>query len=147
MFFYYSSIIIVSFLFSSVPSLAADCKKVQKLWHVVQKTDSVLGQKNSNKITRSSFWSEVFWQRALYNWLSSVCSELFYLSCRSAPKKIFTTCWSVFHRFCPVLPFLRFANLELAFSLQKNLLAILRNSSSARLSLFPVGKKLFYCGY
>ena len=40
-------------------------------------------------------------------------------SCRSAPKKSFTTCCSVFHRFCPVLPFPHFANLELAFSLQK----------------------------
>ena len=116
---YYSSIIIVSLLFSFVPSVASDCKKVQKLWRAVQKTASVLGKKNSNKISRSSFWSEFFWQRALYNWLSSVCFDFFDLSCRSAPKKLFTTCWSVFHRFCPVLPFLRFANLELAFSLQK----------------------------
>ena len=116
---YYCSNIIVSLFFSFVPSLASDCKKVQKLWRAVQKTDSVLGQKNSNKITRSSFWSEFFLQGALYNWLSGVCSEFFYLSCRSAPKKLFTTCWSFFHRLCPVLPFLRFANLELAFSLQK----------------------------
>src|SRR3954463_11286990 len=55
----------------------------------------------------------------LYNYETFVYSEFFYLSCRSTPKKFFTTCWSVFHRFCPVFPFLRFANLKLAFSLQK----------------------------
>src|ERR1041385_1081506 len=50
--------------------------------------------------------------------LSYVLS-FFYLSCRSAPKKFFTTCCSVFHRFCHVLSLLTFANLKLAFSLQK----------------------------
>src|ERR1041385_6530302 len=50
--------------------------------------------------------------------LSYVLS-FFDLSCRSIPNKFFSTCWSVFHRFCPVLPFLRFANLKLAFSLKK----------------------------
>jgi hypothetical protein len=34
-------------------------------------------------------------------------------------KKFFTTCCSVFHRFCHVLSLLNFANLKLAFSLQK----------------------------
>ena len=34
-------------------------------------------------------------------------------------KKFFTTCYSVFHRFCHVLSLLTFANLKLAFSLQK----------------------------
>ena len=85
---YYSSIIIVSLLFSFVPSLASDCKKVQKLLRVVQETDSVLGQKNSYKITRSSFWSEVLLQHALYNCLSGICSEFFDLSCRSVPEII-----------------------------------------------------------
>src|ERR1041385_3150629 len=41
------------------------------------------------------------------------------LSCRSTPKKLFATCCSVFHRFCDVLSLLTFANLKLAFSLQK----------------------------
>ena len=45
--------------------------------------------------------------------------SFFDLSCRSIPNRSITTCCSVFHRFCPVLPFLHFANLELAFSLQK----------------------------
>ena len=116
---YYSSIIIVSLLFNFVPSVATDCKKVQKLWRAVQETDSVLGQKNSYKITRSSFWSEFFRQSSLYNCISCICSEFFDLSCRSTPNKSITTCCSVFHRFCPVLPFLHFANQELAFSLQK----------------------------
>src|SRR3954463_11384175 len=40
-------------------------------------------------------------------------------SCRSAPKKSFTACWSVFHRFCTVLPFLRFASPKLVYFLQK----------------------------
>src|ERR1041384_2535283 len=50
--------------------------------------------------------------------LSYVLS-FFYLSCRSTPKKFFTTCCSVFHRFCHVLSLLTFANLKLAFYLQK----------------------------
>jgi hypothetical protein len=48
------------------------------------------------------------------------------LSCRSAPKKLFTACWSVFHWFCHVLLLLSFANLKLAFSLQ-NLFGSLEN--------------------
>src|SRR3954466_4282491 len=46
--------------------------------------------------------------------LSYVLS-FFYFSCRSIPKKFFTTCWSVFHRFCHVLSLLTFANLKLDF--------------------------------
>ena len=45
--------------------------------------------------------------------------SFFDLSYRSTPKKLFTTCCSVFHRFCHVLPLLTFANLKLAFYLQK----------------------------
>src|ERR1041385_9502897 len=45
--------------------------------------------------------------------------RFFYLSCISTPKKFFTTCCSVFHRFCHVLSLLTFANLKLAFSLEK----------------------------
>ena len=60
-----------------------------------------------------------FWQHALYNCETFVCYEFFDLSCRSAPKKISTICCSIFHRFCHVLPLLTFANLKLAFSLQK----------------------------
>src|SRR3954463_2254843 len=55
----------------------------------------------------------------IYTIISGVCSEFFDLSCRSSPKKLFTTCWSVFHRFCNVLRFLHFENLKLDFSLQK----------------------------
>ena len=73
----------------------------------------------SEKNPSSSFWDDFFTQRALYNYGTFVCSEFFYLSCRSIPKKFFSTCWSVCHRFCPILPFLRFANRKLAFSLQK----------------------------
>src|ERR1041385_5715546 len=65
------------------------------------------------------FRAEIFTQNALYNCETFVCSEFFVLSCRSAPKKFFTTCFSVFHRFCHVLYFLTFANVKLAFSLQK----------------------------
>src|ERR1041385_6492442 len=46
--------------------------------------------------------------------LSYVLS-FFILSCRSIPKKFFTTCWSVFHRFCPVLPFFVLQTLSLLF--------------------------------
>src|ERR1041385_3997666 len=45
--------------------------------------------------------------------------SFFDLSCRNAPKKFFTICCSVFHRFCHVLSLLTFANLKLSFSLQK----------------------------
>src|SRR4051812_41627115 len=75
--------------------------------------------KNHGKIPVHLFELNVFKQRALYNNGTFVCSEFFDLSCRSIPKKSFTTCWSVFHRFCPVFPFLHFANLKLSFSLQK----------------------------
>src|SRR4051812_25593226 len=44
---------------------------------------------------------------------------VYYLRCRSTQKKLFTTFWSVFHKFFHVFPFLRFANLKLAFPLQK----------------------------
>src|SRR4051812_40702829 len=60
-----------------------------------------------------------FTQSALYNCGTFVCSEFFDLSCRSTPKKFSTTCCSVFHRFGHVLSLLTFANLKLAFSLQK----------------------------
>ena len=99
--------------------LASDCKKVQKLWHVVQKLIKFAWRKISSKITRSYFWSEYFWKYALYNLLSGVCFDFFDLSWRSALKKLFTTCWSVFYRFCGVLRFHRFANLKLAFLFSK----------------------------
>src|SRR4051812_29822739 len=60
-----------------------------------------------------------FCQYAPYNYLSGVCSEFFYLSCRSASKKFFSLCCSVFLSFCPCLSFHSFANLKLAFSLKK----------------------------
>ena len=99
--------------------LASNCKKVQKLWHAVQKKIMSAWRNNSPKITRSSFWSEFYWQYALYNCLSGVYSEFFHLSCRSSPKQLFTTCCSVFHRFCHVLCFHYFANPKLIFYLQK----------------------------
>ena len=77
--------------------------------------------KKSEKNPSSSFLAEFFTQSAIYNNETFLCSEFFDLSCISTPKRLFTTCWSVFHRFCPVLPFLRFANLKLAFYLQKKL--------------------------
>ena len=56
--------------------------------------------------------------------------------------KFFTLCCSVFHRFCPVLCFLGFANLKLAFSLQ-NLWAINKISSPYLKSLFTVEVNYF----
>ena len=76
-------------------------------------------RKTSEQITSSSFWAEFFTHHALYNCETFVCSEFFYLSCRSTPKKFSTTCCSVFHRFCHVLSLFTFANLKLAFYLQK----------------------------
>ena len=71
------------------------------------------------KSTRSSFWSELFWQYALYNCEATTCSEFFIWVAEVPRKKLFTTCCSVFPRFCPVLRFFNFANLAHAFSLQK----------------------------
>ena len=87
----------------------------------------------------------IFLQYALYNWLSSVCSEFFDLSCRSAPKKFSTTCCSVFHRFCHVFLSSLLQTLSLLF-LCKNFLAIVRNSSSSWKSLFPVEENYFIMG-
>src|SRR3954466_7673688 len=101
--------------------------------------------KNHRKIPVQFFCSEFSTQRALYNHETFVCSEFFYLSCRSIPKKFFTTCWSVFHRFCPVLPFLRFANLKLAFSLQK-LFGNLEKKYPFKNILISSREKLFYMG-
>ena len=60
----------------------------------------------------------IFLTVCLYNCRWGICYEFFALSCRSIPKKFFTTYCSVFHRFRHVLPFLSFANLKLDFSLQ-----------------------------
>ena len=57
---YYYSNITVYLVLSFVPSLAFDCKKVQKLWHVVHKTESFASWQKFLKITRSSFWSYFF---------------------------------------------------------------------------------------
>src|SRR4051812_42308498 len=46
-------------------------------------------------------------------------SEFFYLSCRSTSKKFFSLCCSIFLSFCPCFSFRSFANLKLAYSLQK----------------------------
>ena len=62
---------------------------------------------------------------------------VFWFELHKYPKKLFTACWSVFHWFCHVLFFLRFANCKLAF-LCKNFLEILRNSRPCWKSLFPV---------
>src|SRR4051812_16571066 len=44
---------------------------------------------------------------------------IFLFELHKCPKKFSTTRCSVFHRFCHVLPLLTFANLKLAFYLQK----------------------------
>ena len=72
--------------------------------------------------------------------------SFFDLSCRSAPKKSFTTGQSVFHRFCPVLPFLHFANLELAFSLQKPF-GNLEKQQTFKNILISSKEQLYYYGY
>src|SRR3954465_15899162 len=87
----------------------------------------------------------IFTQYVLYNYETSVCSEFFYLSCRSAPKKFFTICCSVFHRFCHVLSLLTFANLKLAFSLQK-LFGTLDKQWLFKNIFISSGEKLFIKG-
>src|ERR1041385_5220284 len=75
--------------------------------------------KNHRKLPVHLFKLNFFYTACSKNHGTFVCSEFFDLSCRSTPKKFFTTCCSVFHRFCHVLSLLTFANLKLAFSLQK----------------------------
>src|ERR1041385_8776175 len=75
--------------------------------------------KNQIKSPVHLFELNFFTQRALYNHGTFICSEFFYLSCRSTPKKFFTTCCSVFHRFCHVLSLLNFSNLKISFCVQK----------------------------
>ena len=125
-----------------MPSFSLRLQETSKIVTCYPETDYVCLTEKFTINHRSSFWSEFFWQYALYNWISAICSEFFYLSCRSAPKKLFTTCWSVFPRFCPVLRFHRLQILSLLF-LWKNFLAILRNSSSSWKSLFPVEVNYF----
>src|SRR4051812_45888068 len=60
-----------------------------------------------------------FLHNVLYTIVKLRMFLVFYLSCRSSPKKFSTTCCFVFHIFCHVLSFLSFANLKLDFSLQK----------------------------
>src|SRR3954471_19760976 len=106
----------------------------------------ILSSYRKIRIKSSSFWSEFFPQRALYNCISGVCSEFFDWSCRSAPKKSFTACWSVFHRFCTVLPFLRFASLKLAYSLQK-LYGNLEKQYTFKNIFISSKEQLYYYGY
>ena len=116
---YYCRNIIVSLFSSFVPSFSLPQQESSKVVTCCPETDSVCLTKNSPKITRSSFRSEFVCQHALYNCIYGICSEFFDLSCRSVPKKLFTTCWSIFPRFCRVLHYHCFANLKLGFPLKK----------------------------
>ena len=108
--------------------LASDCMKFKSCDMLSRNRLCPLGEKISHKSPYHLFNLNYF--DSMLNWLSSVCAEFFDLICRSAPKKLFTTCWSVFHTFCHVLRFHHFTNLSLLF-LCKNFLEILRNSSSS----------------
>src|SRR4051812_20679453 len=95
--------------------------------------------KNQNQVISSSFLSDFFTQRALYNRETLVCSE-FFIRVAEVPLK---------NSLLPVVLFftdsamfclsLLLQTLSLIF-LCKNLLEILRNSISSRISLYPVGK-------
>ena len=117
--FYYCSNIIVSLFSSFVPSFSLYWQVNQKLLCVVQKQILSAPWKKSCKITRSSFWSEIFWKHDLYNWKTFSNSESFDLSYRSASEKLIATCCSIFPRFCPVLRLFSFAILALVFYLLK----------------------------
>src|SRR4051812_29089306 len=75
----------------------------------------LLNGKNRNKSPVHLFELNCL-QSVLYTIVKLSYVLSFYLSC---PKKFSTTRCSVSHRFCHVLPLLTFANLKLAFSLQK----------------------------
>src|SRR3954466_15705254 len=64
------------------------------------------------------------------------------LSCISAPKKFFSLCCYVFLSFCPCFSFRSFANLRLAFSLQKLLGRQEKNYPFLK-SLFAVEENYF----
>src|SRR3954463_41247 len=68
--------------------------------------------------------------------------SFFALSCRSASKKFFSLCCSIFLSFCPCFYFRSFANLKLAF-LWKNFLEGKRNSIPSGKYLFAVEENYF----
>ena len=71
--------------------------------------------KNWSKITRSSFWSEIFTQHYLYNWETFISFEFFDLRYKSASEKLSFTSCPVFPDFCLVLHFHIFDALFLVF--------------------------------
>ena len=77
--------------------------------------------KKKLKITKSSFWSEIFTQQALYNCKSFISFEFFDLSYRSARfYSSFTDC-SVFPDFCLIIAFASFVNFVHGFLVGKTL--------------------------
>ena len=124
-----------------MPSLAQIARKV-KSWCMLSRNRLCL---LDGKIRDKSPIIVLIWfflQYAPYNYLSGVCSEFFDLSCRSISLKSFSLWCSVFLNFCPCLSFRSFANLKLAFSLQK-LLGGKRNSSPSWKSLVAVEENYF----
>src|SRR4051812_46610997 len=84
----------------------------------------------------------IFWQYVPYNCLSSVCSEFFDLSCRSAPKTILFSAVLFFSAFVPVFLLAVLQTLSLLF-LCKNFWAGKRNSSPSWKYLFAVEENYF----
>src|SRR4051812_44876478 len=110
-----------------------------------EKRFCLLDGNKSKQITSSAFLAEVFTQNALYNCETFLCSEFFGLSCISTPKYSLLPAVLFFTdsaRFCLSL---LLQTLSLLF-LCKTLSAILRNSSSSRIYLYPVGKNYFIKG-
>ena len=142
---YYCSNIIVSLFSSFVPSFSLRWQEKSKVLTCCPETDSVCLTEKFVINHQIIFLIWIFLQYALYNCISGVCSEFFYLSCRSSPKKLFTACWPVFHWFCHVFFFSVLQTLSLLF-LCKNFLEILRNSSPCWKSLFPVEANYFIMG-
>ena len=117
---YYCSNIIVSLLFELCAKFSLWLQERSKVGACCRETDSIcLTEKIPVNHQIIFFDLNFFWQHAPWNYLSGFCSEFFDLSCRSISLKLFYLYCSVFPRFCPRLSFHSFANLKLAFSLQK----------------------------
>ena len=115
---YYCNNIIVSLLFKLCAKFSLRLQEMSKIGTCCLETDSVCLTEKFGINHQVIFLIWIFWQHAPYNYLSGVCSEFFYLSCRSTSKKFFSLYCSVFLSFCPCFSFHSFAILKLAFSLQ-----------------------------
>src|SRR3954471_13319739 len=100
------------FFSSFVPSLASDCKKV-KSWCMLSRNRLCLLDGKIRGKSPDHVFDLNYFESMLHTVIFQASVLSFFLSCRSAPKKFFSLCCSVFLSLCPCLSFHSFANLKL----------------------------------